>query len=193
MAADAGKPPQPFSIAFGPARLHFALGLSMTRFVKMVIALLLAIVAGVSVFIVILIATGVGPGWPRLPKQTTATVLRIDREAVSVQAPRYRHFATVRWTNENGQVVEQRDAWGSSSPDLTAGTTVSAVTFFETRDPKLRVSPERIGLGSVADYWRRQGLWDWSMFWGPILLVVPATFAAYVLLRSRKVSAESAV
>jgi hypothetical protein len=165
----------------------------MARLAKILIGLLLAVVAGVSVFFVVLIATGVGPGWPRLPKPTTATVLRVDREAVGAQAPRCRHFSTVRWTNEHGQVVEQQDAWGRSSPDLTAGTTVSAVAFLETRDPKLRVSPERIGLGSVADYWRRQGLWDWGIFWGPILVVVPATFAAYVLLRSRKAPAESAV
>lgn len=165
----------------------------MPRLAKIVLGLLLAIVAGVSVLVVILIATGAGPGLPRLPKQTTATVLRIDREAVSVQAPRYRYFATVRWTNEHDEVVEQREAWGRSIPSLTAGSTVSAVAFRETRDPKLRVSSDRIGLGSAADYWRRQGLWDWGMFWGPILLVVPATFAAYLLLRYRKAAAESAV
>jgi hypothetical protein len=60
----------------------------MPRSVRIITGLLLAVVAGVSVFIVVLIATGVGPGWPRLPKQTTATVLEINREAVSVQASR---------------------------------------------------------------------------------------------------------
>jgi hypothetical protein len=169
------------------------LDISLTHFANIVIGLVLAVVAGVSVFIVVLIANGVGPGWPRLPRQTAATVLRIDGEAVGVQAPRCRYFATVRWTNEHGQAVEQRDAWGIISPNLTAGTTVAAVAFRETRDPKLRLSPERIGLGSVADYWHRQGLWDWGTFWGPILLVVPATFAACVLLRNRKAPAESAV
>jgi len=162
----------------------------MPRFAKIVIGLLLAIIAGVSVFIVVLIATGVGPGWPRLPKQTTATVLRIEREAVSVEAPRYRYFATLRWTDEHDEVHQQREAWGRGSPDLAAGTTVPAIVFHETRDLKSRMSPERIGVGSIGHYWRSQGLWDWGGFWGPILAVVPATYAAYVLLRSRKGAAE---
>lgn len=157
----------------------------MPRFIRITIGLLSAVVAGVSVFLLILIVTGVGPGRPRLPKQTTATVVRIERENVSVRSPRYRYLATVRWTNEHGTVLEQRDTWGRSQPDLAEGDSVSAVAFQQTSDPKTRVSSASLGLGYLGDYWRRQGLWDWVAFWGPILVVVPATYFAFVLLRCR--------
>lgn len=165
--------------------VHYLLGLIMQRSVETVIGSLLAIIAGVCIFILVLIVTGVGPGWPRIPRRTTATVLTIDRESASTHSPRYRYVATVRWTNVEGAVIQQRDAWGRVRPDLSEGATLPAVTFQQTADPKTRSSSGRIGLGSVRDYWLRQGLWDWAAFWGPILAVVPATLGAYVLLRSR--------
>lgn len=153
--------------------------------IRIVVGLVPAIVAGLSVFMLILIATGVGPGRPWLPRRTTATVLTIKRENVSVQAPRHRYFATVRWTNEHGAVLQEQDAWGRIRAELTEGATVPAVIFHATGDSKTRLSGGQIGLGSVGDYWRNQGLWDWGIFWGPILVVFPSALAAYVLLGGR--------
>jgi hypothetical protein len=149
---------------------------------KIVGASLSAVVAGLAVFLLFLLATGLGPGYPRLPRRTTAQVLQIHGEA-----PGPRYIVTVLWTNDAGVAHEQEDAWAKAAqPDLREGAIIPAISFHATADWKLKLSPDRIGAGSLGDYWLRQGLWDWGLFWGPILLVVPSTWLAYVLLRQPK-------
>jgi hypothetical protein len=150
--------------------------------VKIVGASLAAIVAGLSVFLLFLLVTGLGPGFPRLPRRTTAKVLQIHGEA-----PGPRYTVTLLWTNDAGLACEQEPAWTTpAQPGLRAGDIISAITFCATADRKLKLSPDRIGVGSLGDYWLRRGLWDWGLFWGPILLVVPSTWFAYILLRQPK-------
>jgi hypothetical protein len=78
---------------------------------------------------------------------------------------------------------QQEAAWDLSSGAFSEGATLPAVVFHATADWKLKLSGERIGLGSLGDYWRKQGLRDWGLFWGPILLLVPAIWLAHALTR----------
>lgn len=150
--------------------------------VKIAGATLSVIVAGLSVFLLFLLVTGLGPAYPRLPRRTTAKVIRIHGET-----PGPRYVVTVLWANDAGIAHEQEDAWAKAAqPDLREGAIIPAVSFHEKADWKLKLSPDRIGVGSLGDYWFRRGLWDWGLFWGPILLVIPSTWLAYILLRLPK-------
>jgi hypothetical protein len=163
------------------------LGVNMPRFARFVIGWASAAIAGVSTFFLFLIVTGIGPGLPRLPEATVAKVLFVYRELVGAEAPHYRYVATVQWTNEQAAVIRQRDAWGRDDPDLSEGQMVQVVIFRRTGDPKHRTSSSpSVGIGSMRDYWWRQGPQDWGLFWLPILAVLPATYAAYIVFRSRR-------
>jgi hypothetical protein len=95
----------------------------MRRTLKVMLALCAAIVAGGSLFMVLLIVTGAGPGVPRLPKRTSATILPVHRELVSLREPRYGYLVTLQWTNADGAVIRERDAWGTYRSDLAEGAT----------------------------------------------------------------------
>jgi hypothetical protein len=138
-------------------------------------------VAGLSLFLLFTIVIGSGPGVPRFPSRTIATVLKVKHDPVNQQ-----YVAIVTWTNKGQVVDQQEEAWPGNRIGLLEGAIVPAVVFHETWDMKARVSPDRVGIGSLRDYWFKRGFWDWGFFWGPILILIPSTWLAYAMTKAQK-------
>src|SRR5689334_15201235 len=136
----------------------------MPRLVKTFLGSIALLIAGFALFFLCLIVIGAGPSWPRVPSQTLATVLHINRRSVSDDG-RYLYVAYVQWKDKQG-IHEQEEAWERNQANVSSGEVLPAVIFHATADPKLRWSGDRIAIGSLRNYWLRQGLFDWGLFWG---------------------------